>query len=258
MALLEQENGSIKFSAKEYNKAKKQLIEDNNYWLERCQYVAERCFSHLQENIDEYRSRSKNTFVKNNLTFDEHGSLIQVTPNESQYEQSNKFMNFIITEIIKNAMYTTGHNGEIISRNHKVDILDEGAKFVKSVLLKTNQDGFHYIKKPEKSDFPFANIHDNIISFQNGTIEFNDDNKTIGWDVPQANNAVKEAWQSRAGISLSNTLNNVSEWKESTGGLFYYKNEKDESAKLSKTLGPIGQDEFNKRIQAMKNKIKPK
>lgn len=74
MALLEQENGSIKFSAKEYNKAKKQLIEDNNYWLERCQYVAERCFSHLQENIDEYRSRSKNTFVKNNLTFDEHGS----------------------------------------------------------------------------------------------------------------------------------------------------------------------------------------
>lgn len=258
MALLEQENGSIKFSAKEYSKAKKQLIEDNNYWLERCQYVAERCFSHLQENIDEYKSRSKNLFVKNNLSFDEHGSLIQITPNESQYEQSNKFMNFIVTEIIKNAMYTTGSNGEIVSRNHKVAILEEGSNFVKGILLKTNKDGYHYIKKPEKSDFKFANTNDKIISFQNGTINFNDDNKTIIWDIPNAENAVKKAWQSRVGISLSNTLNNVSEWKESTGGLFYYKNEKEESPKLSKTLGPIGQEEFNKRIQVMKNKIKPK
>jgi len=258
MALLEQENGSIKFSAKEYNKAKKQLIEDHNYWLERCQYVAERCFSHLQENIDEYKSRSRNTFVKSNLAFDEHGSLIQITPNESQYEQSNKFMDFIVTEIIKNAMYTTGNNGEIISRNHKVDILSEGAHFVKQTLLKTNSDGYHYIKKPEKSDFPFANTNDKLISFEVGSIEFQDENKTIIWDVPQAENAVKKAWQSRVGISLSNTLNNVSNWKESTGGLFYYKNEKDESSKLSKTLGPIGQDEFNKRIQSMKNKIKPK
>ncbi len=258
MSLLEQENGTIKFSAKEYKKAKKQLIEDHNYWLERCQYVADKCFTHLQDNFDEYRNRSRSLFVKEKLAFNDNGSLIQMAPHEDQQEQANKFMKFIINEIVKHAMYTTGRNGEIITRDHKVDILEEGAKFVKDVLLKTNENGHYYIKKPEKSDFLFANINDSKIKFQYGTIEFNDDAKTIVWDVPNALNAVKDAWQSRAGISLSNTLNNVSDWKESTGGIFYYKNEKDDTQKLSKTLGPIGQEEFNKRIQAMKNKIKPR
>jgi len=258
MALLEEENGRIKFSAKEYKKAKKQLIEDNNYWLERCQYVAEKCFTHLQDNFDEYRSRSKSLFVKEKLAFNDNGSLIQMTPQDDHLEQANKFMKFIINEIVKHAMYTTGGNGEIISRNHKVDILEEGSNFVKNTLLQTNENGHYYIKKPEKSDFPFAKINDSKIVFQYGTIEFNDENKTIIWDIPNSDNAVKNAWQSRTGISFSNTLNNVSEWKESTGGLFYYKSEKDNEPKLSKTLGPIGLEEFNKRIQSMKSKIKPK
>lgn len=257
MATFEQENGSIKLSSKEYKNFKKQLIEDNNYWLERCQYVAERCFSHLQENIDEYKERSKSLFVKDKLAFDDNGSLVQLTPNEDKSEQSNKFMNFIISEIVKHAMYTNNY-GAIVARNHKVDILEEGGSFVKNTLLKKNENNNLYIKKPEKSDFPFATLSDKKIEFQYGTIEFNDSNKTVSWNIPSADAAVKKAWQSRVGISFTNAINSISEWKESTGGVFYYKNDTDETFRLSKSLGPIGQEEFKNRIQNMKNKMKLK
>jgi len=256
--LLEQENGSIKFSSKEYKRAKKSIIEDHNYLMKNCLFVAEKCYDHIQENIHEYQRRAKNLILSSSLGFDDAGNLVQLKPNEDTTLKGNKFMSLIVGELVKNAMYYTRGDGQFHSREYKVDIKEDGSKLVKDSLLKTSKDGVMSIQKPLPEMFPVLKDGDAVLNFKYGSITFNDEKKTITWDIPEGDNSVKQAWQSRTGIALTNALNNVEEWKESTGGIFNYKNSNTDDFRMSKNLGPIGQEEMQNRIKSMRSKIKVK
>ncbi|MDI6976662.1 hypothetical protein [Serratia sp. Se-RSBMAAmG] len=256
--LLEQENGSIKLSSKEYKRAKKSIIEDHNYLMKNCLFVAEKCYAHIQENIHEYQRRAKNAILSSSLAFDDSGNLVQLKPDEDTTQKGNKFMSIIVGELVKNAMYYTQGDGQFHSRDYKVDIKEDGANLVKASLLKTSKDGVMSIQKPQPAFFPLLKDSDTQLNFKYGSITFNDEKKTITWDIPEGDNSVKQAWQSRTGLALTNALNNVEEWKESTGGIFSYKNSNSEDFRMSKNLGPIGQEEMQNRIKNMRSKMKAK
>lgn len=277
MASIEKENGSIKLTAKEYKKTKNAIIEDYNYWIDRCLHVAQKCYEHLEENIDEYKSKSKSLFVRDYLSFNSNGDLVRnkisLNPNnsgdlksqkqeltdvsEKEKEQSNNFIKTLVNEIVKHAMYYENSSGSLIARGYQVDISEQGASFVKKGLIHEDSQGLLSIHKPNERHFPTLKDKSEKIDFEFGSLHFDDKEKRITWNVEPAEFAIKQAWNTKTGISFNNALSNVEDWKESTGGIFYSTVNNDEP-KISRYLGPIGQQEYKSRLAKMRSSIKPR
>ena len=94
--------------------------------------------------------------------------------------------------------------------------------------------------KPKKKNFPIATNRTSFFHLGNATIDISNENKTFGWSVEEGFNAVEEATRHPVALASFNALSEVV-WKRNSGGVILSNCTKQETDKISKKYGPLGE-----------------